>query len=209
MKNLLYVVLVLIFPTVATSQSVEIEGKLKVTQMDTINTENQLVVKQADGTLATRMLSSLPSPPDTSRSLQSDLLLTLAICNCLSLPPAMIQSLLNNGYSIQDLVDFQISNPDLLAAGVPVQDLLLAGLSVQDLLDANTTPLVLYDGGVIIDSLYGKTFGGGLYFILIQMRVMAWYQHLQIKAQELYGGVLEPKLLEPMIRLLEQVVRIL
>ncbi len=88
---------ILIFPLLATSQALEIEGKLKVTEMDNVNTENHLVVKQPDGTLATRMVASLPPPPDTTRTLQSDLLLTSALCNCPSLPPAMIQSLLNNG----------------------------------------------------------------------------------------------------------------
>ena len=157
MKNLLYILIILIFPTLATSQSVEIEGKLKVSEMDTINSENHLVVKRPDGTLATRMVASLPPPADTTRTLQSDLFLTSIICNCPSLPPAMIQSLLNNGYSNQDLVGFQISISDLLAAGLTISDLLAAGLtildfleagfSVQNLLDANITPIDIYNGG--------------------------------------------------------------
>lgn len=133
-------------PLFVFSQAVEIEGQLKVADMDTTNAENHLVVKRADGTLATRMVASLPNTADTSRTLQSDLLLTSALCNCPSLPPAMIQSLLDNGYSIQDLVAFNIS--------------------IQDLLDAGQTPLALNNAGVELDSLYGKTYLGGLIFYL-------------------------------------------
>jgi hypothetical protein len=194
MNNLFYLLLLFVCPSIGTSQSVDVVGKLKVSDMDTINSENLLVVKQQDGTLATRMLSTLPPAVDTSRSLQSDLLLTSALCNCPSLPPAMLQSLLDNGYTVQDLIDFQISIQDLvdnnipiadlyaagvsltdliaagatvqdlLNAGVPVQDLVALGVPVQSLLDANQTPLTLYNGGVIIDSLYGKVYEGGLIF---------------------------------------------
>lgn len=138
------------------AQTVEVTGKLKVTEMDTLNNENMLVVKKSDGTLATRMSSSFPPQPDTMRSLKSDLLLTSALCNCTSLPPAMIQSLLDNGYSILDLNGFE----------VPIQDMLDAGLNVQDLLDGGLTPMNLFAGGVALDSLYGKTYGGGFIFYL-------------------------------------------
>ncbi len=158
------------------AQVVEVIGKLKVTEMDTLNGETMLVVKKSDGTLATRMSSSLPPAPDTMRSLQSDLLLTSALCNCSSLPPAMIQSLLDNGYTIQNLIGFEVSLQnvldagftiqDLLDEGLSIQDLLGGGLTIQDLLDGGQAPTNLYYGGVTFDSLYGKMYAGGLIFFL-------------------------------------------
>ena len=158
------------------AQVVEVIGKLKVTEMDTLNGETMLVVKKSDGTLATRMSSSLPPAPDTMRSLQSDLLLTSALCNCPGLPPAMIQSLLDNGYTIQNLIGFEVSLQDMLDAGLTVQglldegltiqDLLGGGLTIQDLLDGGQTPTNLFYGGVAMDSLYGKIYAGGFIFYL-------------------------------------------
>jgi hypothetical protein len=158
------------------AQVVEVIGKLKVTEMDTLNNETMLVVKKSDGTLATRMSSSLPPAPDTMRSLQSDLLLTSALCNCTSLPPAMIQSLLDNGYTIQNLIGFEVSLQDILDAGftiqdmldegLSIQDLLGGGLTIQDLLDGGQTPTNLFYGGVPMDSLYGKMYAGGFIFYL-------------------------------------------
>lgn len=91
-----------------------------------------------------------------TRSLQTDLLLTSTICNCSSLPPAMIESLLNNGYTNQDLIDFQI----------PAQDLLDGGLTIQELFDAGQTPIDLYNGGVPLNMIYGNSYNGGLIFYL-------------------------------------------
>jgi len=147
MKKHIYILIFLVFPLFVFSQQVEVDGKMKITEMDTINTENHLVVKSPDGTLATRLVSSLPPPAqDTTRTLQSDLLLTSALCNCPDLPSAMIQSLLDNGYSHLDLINFQISIAELFAAG--------------------QTPIDLFNGGVSIDSLYGLTYAGGLIFYL-------------------------------------------
>ncbi|MBK8833268.1 MAG: DUF1566 domain-containing protein [Saprospiraceae bacterium] len=143
------------------AQVVEVIGKLKVSEMDTLNGETMLVVKKSDGTLATRMSSSLPPAPDTIRSLKSDLLLTSALCNCTSLPPAMIQSLLDNGYSFQNLLGFEVPVQDILDAGFTIQESLN-----QDLLDGGQTPTNLFYGGVAMDSLYGKMYAGGFIFYL-------------------------------------------
>ena len=147
MKKHLSILLILLCPLYVFNQTVEVTGELKITEMDTVNTENHLVVKQPDGTLATRMVASLPPPPaDTTRTLERDFLLTSTLCNCPNLPPAMIKSLLDNGYSAQDLLDFQ--------------------LTVADLFNAGLSPMDLFNGGVSIDSLYGQAYAGGLIFYL-------------------------------------------
>ena len=169
MTSPLYIVFILLCPTAVLSQSVEVDGILKVSEMDTFNTENLLVVKRPDGTLAGRLVASLPPPvEDTTRTLQTDLFLTSAICNCPNLPPAMIQSLLDNGYTVSDLVAFQVAIPDLLEAGV----------SVPDLLDAGITPMILFDNGIAVIDLYGQTYGGGLIFYLDTMDVYPLFEGL-------------------------------
>jgi hypothetical protein len=147
MKTIKTFIIVLFVSSSLFGQVVEVDGQLKIAIMDTVNTEDLLVVKQTDGTLATRQLNSLSLPTgDTVRTLQSDLLLTSALCNCANLPPAMIQSLVNNGYSVQDLISFEISVVNLLAGGI--------------------NPLDLIDAGMPIDSLYGKFYEGGYIFYL-------------------------------------------
>jgi hypothetical protein len=88
----------------------------------------------------------------------------------------MIQSLLDNGYTIQNLIGFEVSLQDVLDAGFTIQDLLDEGLSIQDLLgggltiqdllDGGQTPTNLFYGGVAMDSLYGKIYAGGFIFYL-------------------------------------------
>jgi hypothetical protein len=91
--------------------------------------------------------------PGETRTLQTDLLLTSTLCNCTSLPPAMIQSLLNNGYTNQDLIEFQIPTSDLLTSGLTVDDLLMAGSSVEDLLGAGVSVQDLLTAGVSLQDL--------------------------------------------------------
>ena len=142
--------------TTTPQEKLSVDGKVQITDMDTANSEELLVVRQNSGTLAVRQLSSIMSGSgggDSTRSLTSDLFLTSLLCDCTSIPPALVQSLLDHGYSVADLLGFGVAAGDLLAAGV----------SVAELLDA-TGPLQLVEAGLPLDSLYGKFFAGGLIF---------------------------------------------
>jgi hypothetical protein len=131
------------------AQHVEVDGKLKVTDMDTINAENLIVVKQADGTLAARQLSSLPPPsPDTMRTLATDLDLAKLLCDCSNhMPPFLIESTLASGYTAADLFYAGVTLDDLAAGG---------GLS----------PLDVFNSGVPINDLFGEVYQGGVLFFL-------------------------------------------
>jgi uncharacterized protein (TIGR02145 family) len=139
LKRKLFMLLVLLASTVLMSsqlsaQQVEVQGELKVTQMTADNTQENLVIHNADGTLGSRSVASLPPPPppiDTTRNLASDFELAKHLCDCPNLPPALIKRLLDSGYSKEDLVDF--------------------GLSVQDVIDAQRM-------GVLIDSRDNKSY---------------------------------------------------
>lgn len=106
------------------SQNVEIQGSAKVTNMSPDNSAGDLVVRQADGTLATRNVTSLPSsnPIDTTKNLASDFELAKHLCNCgTNLPPFMVQSLLASGYSERDLLDAGVPYSSIYEA-IPVMD---------------------------------------------------------------------------------------
>jgi uncharacterized protein (TIGR02145 family) len=128
MKKILLVpmTMILLFNNVVLSQNVEIQGQTKITQMNNDNTVDAIVVRQPDGTLATRHASSLKTAfSDTTRNFNTDFELAKHMCECgTNLPPFMIQSLLDNGYSQEDL----------LRAGVPYS-------SIQD-----TYPIMDGDG---------------------------------------------------------------
>ena len=99
------------------SQHVEVQGELKVTQMNTNENTDDLVIHNPDGTLGTRTVASLPVPPppiDTIRNLASDFELAKHLCDCPDLPPFMIKNLLDSGYTEEDLI----------ASGIPVQDVI-------------------------------------------------------------------------------------
>jgi|GEM_PF-2366695 uncharacterized protein (TIGR02145 family) len=59
MKRNLFLFLLFLCPIVVFSQNFEVAGKAKVKVMDTDNTAEYIVVKQADGTLAVRNLSTI------------------------------------------------------------------------------------------------------------------------------------------------------
>lgn len=59
MKSTILLILLLFLPFLAISQTIEVQGALKVTTMDTMNTEDKLVVIGTDGTLAIREASTL------------------------------------------------------------------------------------------------------------------------------------------------------
>lgn len=101
------------------AQNVEIQGSAKITQMDQDNTQQDLVVRQPDGTLGTRSISSLPSntPIDTTKNLASDFELASHLCDCgTDLPPFLIKSLKDSGYSDQDLLDAGVPFANIFAA---------------------------------------------------------------------------------------------
>ena len=90
------------------AQEVEVQGELKVTQMNANENGNNLVIHNSDGTLGTRSVASLPPPPlpiDTLRNLASDLEVAKHLCDCPNLPPFLIDKLLESGYTEEDLLD--------------------------------------------------------------------------------------------------------
>lgn len=116
------------------AQQVEVQGALRVTEMTADDTQENLVIKNTDGTLGTRSVASLPPPPppiDTTRNLASDFELAKHLCDCPNLPPFMIKKLLESGYTEEDL------------AG--------AGVNVQDIIDAQRA-------GILIDSRDNKSY---------------------------------------------------
>ena len=116
------------------SQSVEIQGEAKVTQMTNDDKIDEIVVRKPDGTLATRSAQSLPSSfIDTTRNLNTDFELAKHICACgTNLPPYLIESLLDAGYSTQDLIK----------AGVPFTSLSEIVTTVYDI-DGNEYDIVI------------------------------------------------------------------
>ncbi len=59
MKNLVIIIITILSPILLFSQNLEVEGQVKVSQMNPDNSATLIVVKQADGTLAVRDASTL------------------------------------------------------------------------------------------------------------------------------------------------------
>jgi uncharacterized protein (TIGR02145 family) len=124
LKRKLFMLLGLLASTVLmvsqlSAQQVEVQGELKVTQMTADDTQENLVIHKADGTLGSRSVSSLPPPPppiDNTRNLASDLELAKHLCDCPNLPPFMIQRLLQSGYTEGDLAGSGVLEQDIIDA---------------------------------------------------------------------------------------------
>ena len=75
MRRNLFLFLLFLCPIVVLSQNFEVAGKAKVKVMDTDNTAEYIVVKQADGTLAVRDLSTIATDGSNSANEIQDLTL--------------------------------------------------------------------------------------------------------------------------------------
>lgn len=139
------------------TQNLEVAGKVKITEMDSIAIGDKVVVRDATGNLAERDLSSvvisyflnLPNGPQTLLEAGES-----------------VSNLVLAGASVNALLDAGVSVGDLIAAGVSVDDLVDGGVKVADLLSNGIPPLEIFNAGVEIDSFYGKTYEGGLIFYL-------------------------------------------
>ena len=83
--------------------------------------------------------------------------------------PVDPQDAATKAYVDQVLLDLGISFGStgikgLLGAGYTIESILDAGVGIQGILDAGTCPLELIAAGIPLDSLYGKTYQGGLIF---------------------------------------------
>ena len=168
MRQLMTMLALCLASLIGLSQTVEVTGKLKVSDMDTSDTENLLVVKQVDGTLATRQMSSLPPPtPDTSRTWATDLDLTKILCDCdNNMPPYLVASTLAAGYSVRDLFDAGVSNGSLFNSGVSISVLVGFGATVEELLADQISPLDILNSGIPERDFNGANYAGGLIFYI-------------------------------------------
>jgi len=142
------------FQTPVSAQNVKVEGKLEVTDMPTENSDELLVTRKENGTLGTRQASSLMPSVDTIRTFERDLELAKQICECPTLPPFLVESALDNGYT----------PADLLGAGVTLQNLLDAGVDPFVLFQNGASPIDLVSLGYSEDLFIGQLYQGGHLF---------------------------------------------
>lgn len=158
----------ILFSSSSFCQSVDIQGDLKVPDMQQNDNEEMLVTKKADGTLATRNVNSLPTrnfSSDTTRTLGTDMALAKQLCECGTIPPFLAESMLDAGYSVQDLVDGNVPPASLYQGGASLIDLYNAGVSAEEILSIpDVTMLQLLQAGYQGSEFYGLYYQGGLIF---------------------------------------------
>jgi hypothetical protein len=75
LQKAMLTLIICLIPLISWSQQVEVQGKLKVSQMNENQSGEKLVIQNPDGTLGTRNVESLPQaglPIDSTRNLASD-----------------------------------------------------------------------------------------------------------------------------------------
>ena len=112
MKNLISTLLitVLLFAINSNAQDMEVTGQMKVKDIPTDNSAQELLVKKDDGTLAKLSLASLISnnhtAVDSLNSFWRDLAVIQTVCGCENLEnlnPDLLKRLLSHGYTKSEL----------------------------------------------------------------------------------------------------------
>jgi len=177
MKRVLISILLIAVCYILNSQTVEVQGKLKVSDMQTENTDELLVTRKDDGTLGTRQASSILPPVDTTRTFERDIQLAKQICDCPSLPSFLVESALENGYTAADLLD----------AGVPVANLVVGGVDPLFLFDNGISPIELVSNGASADLFIGLTYQDGIIFYIDPLLSYGLVVYPQFIQQPVFG----------------------
>lgn len=75
-----------------------------------------------------------------------------------------------------------------------ISGLLNAGFTVSEILDAGATPLELWKGGVKVDSIYGRSYAGGLIFYLDTLNIHLNFEGMVAAPYGWYDGGVDPQL---------------